>query len=293
MTDQATRLRELVRKAPSVRRGRVIAVTSGKGGTGKTNLAVNLSAALAARGRSVLLVDLDLGLANADILFNNVETHGTLASVVQGEKGFDEIILQVAPGLRLLPGASGFTRLANLGEEDRESLLAGLEALEGTADFTVIDTGAGVSQNVVEFVCAADEAIVVTTPEPTSMMDAFTMIKMIWRRGAPEKLRVVVNQARDRNEALMVAEKVVAVSRQLIRVSVEKMGYVVSDYHLPEAVRRRQPVLWDAPDAPASACFRTLAAILDGRAAGEAGRPAGGGFFRRVARLWTRRPAAV
>lgn len=291
MSDQATRLRELVRQAPLIRRGRIVAVTSGKGGTGKTNLAVNLSAALAERGRSVLLVDLDLGLANADILFNNVETHGTLASVVEGKKTFDEIILQVAPRLRLLPGASGFTRLANLGVEDREALLSGLEALEGTADFLVIDTGAGVSQNVVEFVCAADEVIVVTTPEPTSMMDAFTMIKMIWRRGTPEKLRVVVNQARDRNEARVVAEKIVDVSRQLIRVSVEKMGYVVSDYHLQDAVRSGRPVLWAAPDSPASACFRTLAAILDGRGRNEVTRPDGGGFFRRVARLWTRRSA--
>lgn len=291
--DQAARLRELVRKAPAARRGRIVAVTSGKGGTGKTNLAVNLSAALAERGLSVLLVDLDLGLANADILFNEVETRGNLAHVVLGEKSFDEIILDVAPRLRLLPGASGFTRLANLGDEDRESLLASLERLEGSADFVVIDTGAGVSQNVVEFVCAADDAIVVTTPEPTSMMDAFTMIKMISRRSVPQRFRVVVNQARDRNEALMVAEKIAAVSRQLIRVSVEKMGYVVADYHLQESVRRRRPVLWDAPNAPSSACFRTLAGILDGRERGEAARDGGAGFFRRVAQFWTRRHETV
>ncbi len=292
MNDQAARLRELVQEAPQGSRGRTVAITSGKGGTGKTNLAVNLSAALAQRGFQVLLVDLDLGLANADILFN-ADVRWNLAHVMRGDKTFSEILLPVAPRLRLLPGASGFSRLANLGGEDREEILGHLELLEASSDFLVIDTGAGISQNVVEFVCASDEAIVVTTPEPTSVMDAFAMIKMISRRNVPERLRVVVNQARDRAEALMVAEKIAAVSRQLLKVSVEKMGYVVADYRLQEAVRHRRPILWDAPQAPASACFRTLAMLLDGRSRQDAQGNFRRGFFRRVAQFWTRRVMPV
>ena len=292
MSDQAARLRELVREAPPLRRGRIVAVTSGKGGTGKTNLAVNLSVALAERGLQVVLVDLDLGLANADILFN-AEARWNLAHVVRGEKTFPEILLPVAPRLRLLPGSSGFPRLADLSDADREALLENLDALESSADYLVIDTGAGISANVVQFVCAADEAIVVTTPEPTSVMDAFAMIKMISQRRLPERLRVVVNQARDRSQALTTAEKIVAISRRFLKVPVEKMGYVASDYHLPEAVLRRRPVLWDAPTAPASACFRTLAGILDERArTALPGRP-GMGFFRRASQFWTRRRQSV
>lgn len=280
MTDQAARLRELVREVPAAARGRIVAVTSGKGGAGKTNVAVNLSIALADQGHRVVLMDLDLGLANADILLG-VDARHTLADVISGRRRLDEVLMQVAPRLRLLPGASGFARAANLSSEDREALLAGLEALEASADLLVVDTGAGISQNVIPFVCAADEAVVVTTPEPTSVTDAFMMIKTIVRYGSPERLRLLVNQARDRGEAFRVAERIAAVSRQILKAPVEKMGYVVSDYRLQAAVQRRRPVLWDTPQAASSACFRTLAGILAGRGARRATTPPRG-FFRRL-----------
>ena len=151
MSDQAAKLREMVRQRDDTSaRCRVLAVTSGKGGVGKTNLAVNLSVQLAQRGLRVILVDLDLGLANADVLLN-VDARHNLAHVVLGQKSLQEVLVEVSPGLKLLPGSSGVSRIANLSDAERESLLTELEDLEGSADFLVVDTGAGFSRNVVRF----------------------------------------------------------------------------------------------------------------------------------------------
>lgn len=286
MSDQAERLRELVREVELAPSGcRVVAVTGGKGGTGKSNIAVNLSIGLAERGLRTLLVDLDLGLANADILLG-IDAGRNLAHCILRRLPLAEAVVQVGENLRFLPGASGVPKLADLAESERERILTELEALEQSVDCIVVDTGAGVHRNVLDFACAADDVLVVTTPEPTSVMDAFATIKMIAKRRLPERLRVVVNQARDRGEALATAEKIVGVSRQILKVRVEKMGYVLADYHLQEAVRRRRPVVWDAPNALASQCLRTLAGLLAGRREEAPAAARASGFFRRIAAAW-------
>ena len=275
--DQAERLRELARRGR--RRARVVAVTSGKGGVGKTNLAVNLAVAAASRGRSTLLLDLDLGLANVDILLNLSPRH-TLAHVLAGGRSLSDIILPGPGGVRVVPGASGVPKLADLGREGREELLRELTDLEAGADLVILDTGAGISRNVIAFASAADEVVVVATPEPTSILDAFAAIKVLSREDALGKVRLVVNQCSGRAEAEAVSARITSACRQFLQLPVERMGYVISDFHVGEAVRMRRPVVLAFPSSPASRCIRTLE--------GKLGEPDGGmpsgapGFFRRV-----------
>ena len=275
MLDQAQRLRELAR-APR-RRARVVAVTSGKGGVGKTNLAVNLAVAAAVAGRRVTLLDVDLGLANVDILMN-LSPRYTLAHVLAGGRSLAEIVTAGPGGVRVVPGASGVPRLADLDQSGREDLLRELGELEEGADLLILDTGAGISRNVVAFAAAADEVLVVTTPEPTSVLDAFSTIKVLSREEALGRVRLVVNQCATRTEAEAVSRRVSGACRQFLGLPVDRMGYVISDYHVGEAVRRRQPLVLAFPDAPSSRCIRTLAGLL----AGAPPRPRPAGFFRRV-----------
>ena len=275
MLDQAHRLRELAR-APR-RRARVVAVTSGKGGVGKTNLAVNLAVAAAAAGRRVTLLDVDLGLANVDILMN-LSPRYTLAHVLAGGRSLAEIVTAGPGGVRVVPGASGVPRLADLDQSGREDLLRELGELEEDTDLLILDTGAGISRNVVAFAAAADEVLVVTTPEPTSVLDAYSTIKVLSREEALGRVRLVVNQCATRAEAEMVSRRMTSSCRQFLGLPVDRMGYVISDYHVGEAVRRRSPLVLAYPDAPASRCIQTLAGLL----AGASSRPRPAGFFRRV-----------
>ena len=275
MLDQAERLRELARSGR--RRGRVVAVTSGKGGVGKTNLAVNLAVASAAAGRRTTLLDLDLGLANVDILMN-LSPRYTLAHVLAGGRSLADIVTSGPGGVRVVPGASGVPRLADLDQNGREDLLRELGELEEGADLLVLDTGAGISRNVVAFAAAADEVVVVTTPEPTSVLDAFATIKVLSREEALGRVRLVVNQCATRAEAEAVSRRVAGACRQFLGLSVDRMGYVISDYHVGQAVRMRRPLVLAYPDAPASRCIRTLAGLLAGALPHQ--RPVG--FFRRV-----------
>ncbi len=275
MLDQAHRLRELARTAR--RRARVVAVTSGKGGVGKTNLAVNLAVAAAASGRRVTLLDVDLGLANVDILMN-LSPRYTLNHVMNGGRSLAEIVIPGPGGVRVVPGASGVPRLADLDQAGREDLLRELGDLEEDTDLLILDTGAGISRNVIAFAAAADEVVVVTTPEPTSVMDAYATIKVLSREDALGRVRLVVNQCTTRAEAEAVSRRVAGSCRQFLGLPVDRMGYVITDYHVGEAVRRRQPVVLAFPDAPASRCLRTLAGLM----AGAPSRPHPAGFFRRV-----------
>ncbi len=275
MLDQAERLRELART--SRRRGRVVAVTSGKGGVGKTNLAVNLAVASAAAGRRVTLLDVDLGLANVDILMN-LSPRYTLAHVLSGGRSLAEIVTPGPGGVRVVPGASGVPGLADLDQAGREGLLHELGELEESTDLLVLDTGAGISRNVMAFAAAADEVVVVTTPEPTSVLDAFATIKVLSREDALGRIRLVVNQCATRAEADAVSRRVAGACRQFLGLGVDRMGYIMTDYHVGEAVRMRRPLVLAYPDAPASRCIRTLAGLL----AGAPSTPRPAGFFRRV-----------
>ncbi len=278
--DQADRLRELVRNGHGM--CRLIAVTSGKGGVGKTNVAVNVAICLAARGHRVVLIDADLGLANADVLLN-VEAPLNLGHVINGVKTIDEILVDAPGGMKLILGTSGVGRLANLSEFERHNLVQSMLHLESLADVVVLDCAAGISRNVMTFAVAADHVLVVTTPEPTALTDAYATIKVLSRERTVSKLGVVVNLATSSREAHASAGRLVDVCQRFLRLEVTDIGYVLRDEHVPMAVRQREPVLLKYPRAPASSCLAAVA----GRLARETftGQTEDG-FFRRVANLF-------
>lgn len=280
LIDQASQLRSLVQER---RRASVIAITSGKGGVGKSNIAVNLAIRLASAGKQVVLLDADLGLANADVLCN-IDLPCNLSHVISRKKELREVLVQVPGGFSLIGGASGLARMADLSDEDRQRLIDALGELEEKADIILIDTGAGISPNVLTFTRAADHVLVVTTPEPTAITDAYAAIKVISRDGGERRISLLVNQARSAAEARVVHERIAKVAKQFLSVSVFDAGHVVSDEQVPLAVRRRMPFVLGSPRCPASTCVSQLAIRLEqGVAAASAG-----GFFNRMGR-WFRK----
>jgi len=286
MTDQATQLREMMEQLAGPGQAnrshpRVLAVTSGKGGVGKTNIAVNLSTRLASMGRRVLLLDADLGTANADVIAN-VTVRANLAHVVAGRRSIEQIICPAPGGFNLIPGASGLSQMAALSEFERARILQCLQQVEADHDLVLIDTGAGLSPNVLSFLLAADEVIVVTTPEPTAITDAYAVIKSMCRHRENVKVNLLVNMVRDRVEAKRVYERLNAVSRRFLGLSLRDAGYVLADPRVAAAVRARVPFVIGDAQCPASSCITQLAHKID-RHAQEEKVP----FFRRVSEWFT------
>lgn len=279
--DQAAQLRSL---ASPRRSASVIAVTSGKGGVGKSNIAVNLAIKLASAGKDVVLLDADLGLANADVLCN-IDLPYNLSHVISGKKDLQEVMFKAPGGFRLVGGASGLARMADLSDHDRQRLIHNLGEIERQADVILIDTGAGISPNVLSFSRAADHVLVVTTPEPTAITDAYAVIKVISRDGGDRRMSLFVNQVRMPQEGQLVHERIARVARGFLAVTVYDAGHLLTDEQVPLAVRRRTPFVLGAPRCPASACIGQLAMRLE---RGVAGAGAGGGFFSRMGK-WLRR----
>jgi len=264
---------------------RVVAVTSGMGGVGKTSVAVNLAIACSRLGSRVTLVDFDLGLANVDVVMDLRPLHN-LSHVVMGKMRLGDVTIE-ADGIRVIPGASGLRELANLGATSRDNLIRSLQALEDDTDLLIIDTGAGVSESVVRVSASADEVLVVSTPEPTSVMDAYAAIKMISREPGHGRLRVVVNMAASREEAERVSRTVADVSRQFLGLSVDRLGFIPKDEHVGLAVRQRRPFEVLYPRCPASVAVRGVGRMIVNGRAPEARKE---GFF---SRLFHRIPSAL
>ena len=302
MIDQASQLRSLMRERattqsasaaptprPAQRRASVIAVTSGKGGVGKSNVAVNLAIQLAAAGKQTVLLDADLGLANADVLCN-VDLKYNLAHVIGRKKELHEVLVAAPGGFSLIGGASGLARMADLSDNDRQRVVDALADLEDMADVILIDTGAGISPNVLSFTRAADHVLIVTTPEPTAITDAYAVVKVLSRDRdnftSDRRVSLLVNQVRSANEAKVVHGRISQVAKQFLGVSVLDAGYVLSDESVPQAVRRRTPFVLGNPSSPASKCVAQLAMRLQqgvGAATGESA-----GFFNRMGRWFKR-----
>lgn len=239
----------------------VTAVTSGKGGVGKTHLAVNLGVALAARGERVCLFDADTGLANANILLG-ASPRFTVEHVLSGERSLSEVLQPTPWDLTILPGASGVARCADLGPTARAQLVAALQGLEERFDHLVVDTAAGVGAGVLDFVEAARFKVVVITPEPTSLTDAFSLLKLARGRGTRGPFHLVVNRAADYAASRRVYARFRDAVRKYLKMEVGYLGYVAPDPAVEEAVRRQVPVLAHAPASPAGRCLDTLAEIV-------------------------------
>lgn len=286
--------------ATPVRLARAIAVASGKGGVGKSNLAVNLCAAMASLGARVVLLDADLGLANADVLCG-LTPRVTLDDVVAGRATINAAMIAAPGGFRLVPGASGVARLANLPMADRNSLLRQLESIERMADVIVIDTGAGIGPNVIGFAAAAHAALVVVTPEPTSITDAYATVKALSTRGADVHVDLLVNMTTRRGEGQDVHARIARVAERFLHRQIGLAGMVPFDPALRDAVRRRHPVTLLHPRSPSSRAFHALAArsLEQFMSSSEAAELGGGdpgrrrpherpGLFARLARIMRR-----
>jgi len=252
MEDQAQALREIMGKRaftektdmPQSERGkktRIIAVASGKGGVGKTNLSVNLAIAYARTGKRVIVMDADLGLANVNVMLNMIPKFN-LYHVIRKQKTMREIILDTEYGIQIVAGASGFSKIANLTEEERQNFINELYTLS-SADIVIIDTAAGVSANVLGFVAAADDAIIVTTPEPTAITDAYGIIKIIATEieNLNIGLKLVVNRVKTVTEGKRVAERIINISGQFLNLKVEYLGCIYDDPIVPASVLKQKP----------------------------------------------------
>ena len=225
MTDQAQQLREIMKNRngdPSVKgKTRIISVSSGKGGVGKTNTSINLAIAYAALGKKVIVMDADLGLANVNVVLGIIPKYN-LYHIIRKQKTLKEIILDTPYGIQIVAGASGFSKIANLTEEEREGFIHELSELSN-ADIIIIDTSAGVSNNVLDFIAASDDAIIVTTPEPTAITDAYGIIKIIATEidNMNLGLKLVVNRVRSVTEGKKVAERVINIAGQFLNLKVD------------------------------------------------------------------------
>ncbi len=279
--DQASSLRTL---AQSRSRASVIAITSGKGGVGKSNIAVNLAIRFAGAGKDVVLLDADLGLANADVLCN-IDLQANLSHVIARKKELREVLTRGPGGFQLIGGASGLARMADLSDDDRQRLVSALVELEEQTDVILIDTGAGISPNVLSFTRAADHVLVVTTPEPTAITDAYAVIKVVSRESSDRRISLLVNQVRSRIEGRIVHERIAKVARQFLGVTVLDAGHMMADEQVSMAVRRRTPFLITHPHCPAGQCIYQLAMRLE---QGVAPKTDSTGFFNRMSQ-WFRR----
>ncbi|MDR1618624.1 MAG: MinD/ParA family protein [Treponema sp.] len=272
MEDQAEKLRKIVQEkgrgmeSPRSREGRknrIVTVSSGKGGVGKTNLSVNMALAYARMGKKVVVMDADLGLANVNIMLGMTPRYN-LYHVIKKQKTIREILVDTDYGISIVAGASGFSQIANLSEEERQNFIEGMDTLT-TADIVIIDTGAGVSSNVLDFIAAADDAVIVTTPEPTAITDAYGIIKIIATEleSLDMGLKLVVNRAKGVAEARKVADRVTSIAGQFLNLKVDYLGFIYEDSSVIQAVIRQKPFMVVDPKCKASQCVQHIVDRLE------------------------------
>jgi len=258
--DQAERLRLIMQKknvdSEMIRQPRVITISSGKGGVGKTNIAINLAIAFSEIGKKVVVMDADLGLANVNVILGIIPKYN-LYHVLKGQKRLGEIIVDTPYGIQIIAGASGFAQLADLDEEARESFIKELKDLI-YADIIIIDTGAGVSQNVLTFLKSADDAIIITTPEPTAITDAYGIIKTISSEINAPNVKLVVNRVKSYMEGKRVAERVISIAGQFLNIKVDNLGFIFEDIAVQKSVIKQDPFIKSAPNSKASQSIKHL-----------------------------------
>ncbi len=249
---------------------RVIAVTSGKGGVGKTNIVGNLAIAIGRLGKRVLILDGDLGLANIDIILGLSPTYN-IRHVISGHKELAEVIVDGPENVRIIPAVSGIQELANLTQGQKLNLLNEFDGLQEDFDVFLIDTAAGISSNIIYFNMAADERIVVATPEPTSITDAYALIKVMYTKHGTNTFKLLVNMADSAEEARSVFDNLSnAISHFLKEISLEYLGFIPRDGNLEKAVRQQSAVIERYPESASSKGFYELADKLLGTSAGVA-----------------------
>ncbi len=235
-----------------------IAVTGGKGGTGKTSVAVNLATALAQSGRRVMLLDGDLGLANCDVLLGLTPRY-TLEHVLRGERSLEEVILETASGVRVVPASSGVARMASLTPTEQHGIVHAFGTLPGPLHALIVDTAAGIGESVLQFCQAAQQVLVVLRDEPTSLTDTYALIKVLSRERGVRQFRVLTNLTRQPEQGQIAFRRLQRVTDRYLEVTLDHVGDVPEDAALQKSVQAQKPVLEAFPGCPAALAFKQLA----------------------------------
>lgn len=241
---------------------KVIAVSSGKGGVGKTNVSVNLACQLARRGNRVLLMDADLGLANVDIMLG-LRPKWNLSHVLDGKCSIEGILIPGPDGISIIPAASGIKKMAELGNDQHAAIVRSLSALSGDYDVMIVDTAAGISDSVITFSRASQYVLVVVTDELTSMADAYALIKVMNRDAGIKRFKVLRNMVNSHDQARDGFERLNEVAQRFLDVSLEYAGFIPRDPYLIKADTRQKAVSDLYPGAESSLAFRRLAEVVD------------------------------
>ncbi|QGT99185.1 Flagellar synthesis regulator FleN [Candidatus Syntrophocurvum alkaliphilum] len=270
MKDQADKIRQMALEmgtqlenelSSKILRSRVIVVASGKGGVGKSTLAINLALSICLMNKKVVLMDADLGLANIDIMLG-ITPNYNLLDVVQGSKSIKDIMVEGPNGLKLIPGGSGIIELANLKEHELKRLLIQMSSLDSEFDYMIVDTGAGISNNVLSFILSSDDVLIVTTPEPTSLTDAYGVVKSAVRFGFNGNIQVVINKVNNKSEGLLVGEKFKLVSEKFLDLNINILGHMVKEPMVEEGIKRQEVFIEAFPKSIATKNINNIAQKL-------------------------------
>ena len=272
--DQAAILRQITKQKKVMSDGRpkdkmtghrhnicVISITSGKGGVGKTNISANLAYILAGMKKKTLLLDADCGLANIDLILGLTPKYN-LYHVLKGEKTLRDVIINGPGGIKILPASSGIQEMTSLSMGQKLALQDEFNALQSRPEFMLIDTSAGINENVMYFNMVAMETIVVVTSEPTSLTDAYALIKVLYQRHAKKRFKLLVNMVKTRGEANEVYLRMAHATNHFLNLAIEQLGYVLYDDNMTKAVKKQKLLAELYPDSPSMACLRDVAEKL-------------------------------
>jgi len=264
MLDQAEKLRQLaVDKTKDNYRAKILTVTSGKGGVGKSNFVVNLSIALSKLGKKVLIFDADIGMANDDVLMGFLPKYN-INDVLFKNKKMEEVMITGPYGVKLIAGGSGLSRVEELTEEEREGFLVKLASLQDF-DYIIMDTGAGINRSVLGFIACCEELIIITTPEPTSLTDSYSLLKAVNHFKIKSKAKVIINRTLDTKEGVMTYNKFNNAVSNFLKMDVEFLGSISEDRKVVQAVRQQEPFIISYPNCAAADDINKIAKKLIGQ----------------------------
>ncbi len=295
MNDQAAQLRQIIKKQPQSKSdgglsARIITVTSGKGGVGKSNTVVNIALSLKKLGKKVVILDADLGLANIEVLLGVIPRYN-LSHILNGEKTIHDVIEENPDGVKFISGGSGINELMFLTKDQITQFANNISELEKSADFILIDTSAGITDAVLSFCRLAHEIVFITTPEPTSITDAYALIKTFKSNSGAElpQIKILVNKTETSTEAKQVFAKLSSVCKHFLEMDIEYLGYVLFDYNVMKAAKLQEPICQCFPRSDASNAYKTIAKTLIKETPGETNLPEKNSLFKQVLNMFSKR----
>lgn len=279
MLDQADRLRTLAKSSGNFKRPKIITVTSGKGGVGKSNFVVNMSIAIQKMGKNVLILDADVGMGNDDVLMGFMPRYNIFDVILKDMK-IEDVVINGPFGVKLLPAGSGLNKIEELSEDQREGFIEKLTALK-EIDYIILDTGAGINRSVLGFIACCEELIVIITPEPTSLTDAYSLLKAVNYFKLRTTSKVVINRVVDNDEGLTTFQKFNNAANTFLKMNLEYLGSITDDKKLVQSVRQQVPFIIKYPSCSASLDIQKLAVKLMGSTNSSTGMGVQG-FFKKL-----------